>query len=348
MQHTKNNILQGKLLIIIAILALAIVPAFSDQYSQHLFIMVVFFALIAAAWNIVCGFVGELSLGHGVFVGIGGYFSSLLLINLGLSPWLGMIIGAVAAAIFGIIIGYPCFKLKGPYFTLTTIAFAEILRIWVENNENFLDVDIKGAQGILLPQYGNGLATFEFDSKLPYFYIILGMLALTVLVTYLIKSNKIGFYLTAIKSDPDAAESLGIHLAKYKLIAMIISTFIIAFAGTFYAQYFRYIGPTRIFGHDLSVQIALIGLVGGQGSIFGPVIGAAILVPLSEYLSERFGGSLPGFHLFVYGIIMVLVVFYMPKGINNYIVRFVNWIEGKFFRLFKKKKAGGIGGGKSL
>ncbi|NLC84045.1 MAG: branched-chain amino acid ABC transporter permease [Ruminococcaceae bacterium] len=148
-------------------------------------------------------------------------------------------------------------------------------------------------------------------------------------MTFFIKRNKLGFYLTAIKSDPDAAESLGIQLSKYKTIAMVISTFMIAFAGTFYAQYFRYVGPTRVFGIDLSIQIALIGLIGGQGTVFGPFFGALLLVPVSEFLAERFGGSIPGLNLFIYGIIMILVVFFMPKGINDYIIRAFKWLGGK-------------------
>lgn len=331
-QSIKSSLLQNKTLLIIVFLVAIFLPLGLGRYQQHTLIMVLFFAFASSAWNIVCGFVGTVSLGHAVFLGIGGYVSTLLLLYTDLSPWLGMFAGAVIAAVFGIVIGYPCFKLKGPYFTLTTIAFGELIRIWVENNESLFGIDIKGSMGLLLPQTGNNPGKFEFASKLPYYYIILAFLIAALLITYYIKTHKLGFYLTAIKSDPDAAESLGIQLAKYKLIAMIISTFLIAFAGTYYAQYYRYLGPTRIFGNDLSVQIALIALIGGQGTVLGPLFGAILLVPISELLSEKFGGSLPGLHLFIYGVIMILVVYYMPNGIHDYVIKLYLKIKGSFVK----------------
>ena len=323
-------------LLILGIVLLLVLPLFLASYYQHILILVLFYAFAASAWNIVCGFVGTLSLGHAVYLGLGGYISTVLLVNANVSPWIGMFIGAAITCLFGVLIGYPCFRLKGPYFALTSIALGELLRIWVENNESFFGIDIKGSMGILLPQTGNKASAFEFAGKLPYYYIILGFFAIAVLITYLIKRSKIGYYLTAIKSDPDAAESLGINLTKYKLIAMGISTFLIAFAGTFYAQYFRYIGPTRIFGGDLSVQIALIALIGGQGTVLGPFWGSILITILSEFLSAKFGGELPGLHLFILGIAMILVVFYMPQGINSYLVRGYGWLERKMASLTKK------------
>lgn len=288
-----------------------------NRYTMNIFIMVLFYAFMGSAWNIVCGFVGELSLGHSAFVGVGGYVSSLMLIHLKFSPWFGMLAGIVISIIFGMIIGYPCFRLRGPYFTLTTIAFAELLRIYVTNTDVApLGIPLKGAMGLLLPISGNSFGNFMFKSKNPYYYIILCFLLISITLTYIIRRNRLGYYLIAIKSDPNAAESLGINITKYKLIAMAISSGLIACAGTFYAQFFAYIGPERIFGMDLSVQIALIALIGGQGTVIGPVLGALVLVPLSELLNAHLGGSLAGLHLFVYGLIMVIVVLFMPNGIH--------------------------------
>lgn len=329
----KRKFLQNKLFLIIGAVLLLVAPLPFGTYEQSILIMVLFYAFAATAWNIVCGYVGTLSLGHAVFVGLGGYISTLLLLHAGLSPWIGMFIGAAITCLFGVLVGFPCFRLKGPYFTLTTIALGEILRIWVLNNEYFFGIDIKGSMGLLLPHTGDQAIAFEFANKTTYYYIILGFLVIGTIVSYYIKNSKLGYYLTAIKSDPDAAESLGIRLARYKLIAMAISTFMIAFAGTFYAQYYRYVGPDRIFGGDLSVQIALIALVGGQGTVFGPLFGAILLVPISELLSQLFGGALPGLHLFIYGIIMILVVFFMPNGIHDYVMKLFNWIERGFWRL---------------
>jgi branched-chain amino acid transport system permease protein len=304
------------------LLLLLVLPLYvGNTYSLGICILVLYYAFMASAWNIVCGFLGELSLGHSVFVGLGGYTSTLLFVNLGWSPWLGMVFGALVAGLTGIIIGYPCFRLRGPYFTLTTIAFAELLREYVQNSEvGPFDIPLNGSMGLLLPLHGPSLAQIEFQSKISYYYLILAFLLLVVLVTYFVKVHRLGYFLVAIRSDPDAAASLGINITKYKLIAMVISCCLIAFGGSFYAQYFRYIGPERIFGLDLSIQIALIALIGGQGTIFGPIIGALLLVPLGEFLSNNFGGNLPGLHLFIYGVTMMLVVLYLPKGIYSFVV----------------------------
>lgn len=179
---------------------------------------------------------------------------------------------------------------------------------------------------------------YEFRSKLGYYYVAFILLAIGVFVTWKMSRSKLGYYLVAIRSDDDAARSLGINVTKYKLIAMGISCFMISLAGTFYAQYFRYIGPDRIFGYDLAVQIALIALIGGQGTVMGPVIGAVVLVPLSEYLSATFAGTMSGLNLFLYGVIMMLVVYFMPHGLCEYIVKAAQWIEEKLFGAHGKKK----------
>lgn len=333
--NERTGFFQGKIFAILGLLILLIVPNFVSTNVQIVFILILFYALCASCWNIVCGFVGELSLGHAVFLGVGAYISSLLLMDCSLSPWIGMFIAAIITAAFGVIVGLPCFRLHGPYFALTTIALGELIRIFVENNETVFGINIRGAMGLVLKQTGNQLVAFEFANKITYYYVLVALVAITILVTWLIKNSKLGFYLTAIKSDPDAAESLGIKLTKYKLIAMGISCFMISFAGTFYAQYFRYVGPSRIFSHDMSVQIALIALVGGQGTVFGPLMGACLLVPITEFLSEEFGGTLPGLHLFIYGIVMILVVLYMPKGIYNPVTKFFKMVEEKLFGLGK-------------
>lgn len=335
MNHTQSNdksLMASKwryLLLAACFLLILSLPLYiTSPYNLGIFILVLYFAFMASAWNIVCGFLGELSLGHCVFVGFGGYTSTLLLTNLGLSPWIGMIAGAVVAGLTGVIIGYPCFRLRGPYFTLTTIAFAELLRVYLYSTEvGPFGLPLKGAMGLLLPMRGESLAAMEFRSKVPFFYVILAFLVVSLLITYYIQKTRLGYFLVAIRSDHDAAASLGINITKYKLIAMAISCSLIALGGSFYAQYFRYIGPERIFGIDLSVEIALIALVGGQGTLFGPVIGAFILVPVSEFLSENFGGNIPGFSLFIYGVVMMLVVMYLPKGVWSYLSKLAGMLD---------------------
>src|SRR5512136_1800484 len=161
---------------VIAILLLAVPLGVTDEYYLHVFVATLYFAYMASAWNIVCGYTGQLSLGHSALSGIGGYISTLLLINAGLSPWIGMVVGAICAAAVGVLVGWPCFRLRGPYFALTTIAFAEILRIWTENTEEIFGVELRGAQGLSVPLKGHVPSRFQFDGKMPYYFIIIAFL----------------------------------------------------------------------------------------------------------------------------------------------------------------------------
>ncbi len=229
-----------------------------DEYYLHVLIMILFFAYMGSAWNIICGYVGQLSLGHSALSGIGGYISVLLFINLGLTPWVGMFIGAICTTVVAVIIGFPCFRLRGPYFALTTIAFAEILRIWVENTEVFMGIELKGAMGLLLPLKGHAPALFQFAHKQPYYYIILIMLVIVLGTTFWMERSRLGFYLKAIRGDQDAAEALGIYSTRYMLTAMGMSAFFTALGGSFYAQFLRYINPERNMGIDLSMDMALM------------------------------------------------------------------------------------------
>ncbi|MBD2746731.1 branched-chain amino acid ABC transporter permease [Microvirga aerilata] len=303
------------LALIVLLLAAGLPLVTQDSFFIHSAIMVLFFAYMATAWNFLCGYVGQLSLGHAMFSGMGGYVSVLLFTTFGLSPWLGMIVGGLAAAALSVVIGYPTFRLKGPYFTLTTIAFAEIVRIWVENTDTFLGFHIKGAEGLVVPMVGESFAAFQFGGKIPYYYIILGMLALAILATLIMERSKLGYCLKAIRGDRDAAEALGISPTRYTLTAFAISAFMTALGGSFYAQFFRYINPERNMGTELSIDMALMSIIGGQGTAFGPLIGALILTPLAEVTRGYLGGTFLGLHLVIYGIVLMLAVLYFPKGV---------------------------------
>ena len=294
-----------------------------NEYYLHVLVGVLFSAYLASAWNIVCGYTGQLSLGHAALCGIGGYVSTLLFINLGLSPWVGMLIGALCAMAVGVFVGYPCFRLRGPYFALTTIAFAEILRIWVENTEEVFGVELRGAQGIMVPLKGQIPWLFQFTSKIPYYYIISAMLLVVMVVTFWMERSRMGFYLKAIRADQDAAEALGINATRYLLSAMALSSFLTALGGSFYAQYFRYINPERNMGLDLSIEVALIGIVGGQGTVLGPVLGAFLLTPAGEISRGFLGGKFMGLHLVIYGLVLVLAVLFLPKGLIQPIRQFL-------------------------
>ncbi|WP_206811634.1 branched-chain amino acid ABC transporter permease [Paradesulfitobacterium ferrireducens] len=280
-----------------------------------MFIMFLFNAYLASGWNIISGFAGQLSLGHAAFVGIGAYTSTILFVQWGISPWIGMIFGGVIAAIFGWLIGYPVFKLRGPYYALATIAYGEIIRIFIQNTKAVGPIELKGAEGILIPFKGSSPALFQFETKAAYYYVALAMFLLVLLLSYKIKNSKMGYYLSAIGNDQDAAESLGVNTSKMKLTASAISAFVMALGGTFYAQFLLYINPQGVLSGDFSTEIAVIGIIGGEGTVFGPVLGSLILTPLSELTRIYLGGRFAGVHLLAYGLILMAVVTHIPHGV---------------------------------
>jgi len=314
---TKSGYGRMATLLVVAagVVALALPIAMPDPYFVHSCIVVLLFAYMATSWNFVCGYFGQLSIGHAMFAGVGGYATVLIFSRLGISPWLGMLVGGVLAAMLSVVVGYPTFRLKGPYFALTTIAFAEMIRIWVENTDTFLGIPLNGAAGITVPLVGESWVAFQFNGKTPYYYVILVMLVLALLATWRLERSKLGFYLKAIRGDRDAAEALGISPARYQLVALAISAFMTGVGGGFYAQFFRYVNADRLIGVEFSIDLALMSIIGGQGTVFGPLLGAVLLTPIAEITRGHLGGVLPGLHIVIYGIILILAVLYLPKGL---------------------------------
>ncbi|MHC1762253.1 MAG: branched-chain amino acid ABC transporter permease [Negativicutes bacterium] len=311
-------------ILVALLLAIAFVPVFDDDpYFLQIFIMIMLFAYWGTAWNIISGFGGQMSLGHSAFAGIGAYTSTVLFINYHLSPWLGMFVGGLVAGGFGLLIGYPCFKLRGTYFTLATIAFLNVIRILVLANQTVLGFDIRGAQGLSVPWRGDSLVNMEFLSKTPYYYLIFGLLLIILLVSYAIKESKMGYYLAAIKTNQEAANSLGVDVTRYKLLAQFISVFFTAIGGTFYAQFILFIDPQRLFGAELSLEMAIIALIGGQGTVLGPLIGAFILVPVAEATRAHISGDLAALPVILYGMSLMVIIYYLPEGIHKYLGRWI-------------------------
>ncbi|MGH7333660.1 MAG: ABC transporter permease subunit [Candidatus Rokuibacteriota bacterium] len=292
-----------------------------DEYWIQVLIWVMFFAYLSAAWNLIGGFAGQYSIGHAGLVGIGAYTSSLLLIHAGLTPWIGMLVGGVLAALVGGLIGYPCFRLRGAFFSLVTIAFAEMLRVGLELTDRLGPLEINGVRGLLLPVAGDRPWQFQFTSKRPYYYVMLALLLLVLAAGWAVKRSRLGYYLAAIRDDEDAVAALGINPARVKLAAMMLSSFFAALGGTFYAQLVGYITPTRTISLDFSVQMVIMAVLGGIGTVLGPLWGALVLVPIAEITRALWGGSLQGIHLIVYGALLILVILYWPQGIDPWIRR---------------------------
>lgn len=319
-------------LILLGMLALGLPLVIRSATYLHILILVYFYAYLTTSWNLVGGFAGVLPLGHAAFVGIGAYASTILSLQYGVSPWLGMVVGGVLASLVGILIGLPTFKMRGAYFALATIAFGEGLRVMVENIDYIGPLNINGPRGLQIPPLNTGMAEFMFTSKEPYYYIILIMLAGVLLLTGWISRSKLGYSLNAGGEEPEAAMALGVNVAKAKLMAMALSSFLTALAGTFYAQFTLYIHPKSIISLDLSFEIAFIALIGGRGSIAGPVLGALLLRPVSDFSRIYFGDTLPGLHLVIFGVILILVMIFQPRGLQEPMTRLYRWAVDRLFQ----------------
>lgn len=306
----------AKRIVLLALLAFALVlPSLVANASQlNYAILVLMIAQAGVAWNILGGYAGQVSLGHAAFYGIGAYTSTQLLLAFGLSPWLGMLAGGVVAVLFALAIGWPCFRLKGHYFAMATIAIAEILQVVVTNWDW-----LGGAVGISLPLAETGWRGFVFNkSNDPYYYIILGLLLLTLGASRLIERSFLGYYFRAIKDEPDAARSIGIDLKRYKLIAIAASSFLTALGGTFYAQKELFIDPGSTMATSLSIKIALVAILGGVGTLGGPVVGALILTAIEELTRALFGGTGRGTDLIIYALLIIGVAVFYPSGITGW------------------------------
>lgn len=318
---------------IFGILVLALVLLFpavvSQQFVINSFCLVFLYAYWASSWNILGGYTGQMSLGHACFVGLGAYTTSVLFSHFHCTPWIGLLAAGLVAGLVSLIIGIPCFKLKGSYFTLSTVALCHVFRIVFNTNDSMFGLKTGAAQGMKLSWRG-GLAAMQFLDKRSYYYIILGMLLLVLFISYSIKRSKMGYYLAAIRTNQDAAASLGVNVMGMKLAAMFISAFFTAMGGGLYAMFLQYIDPNSVFAYDLSVKIMVLAVVGGGGTLWGPIVGASLLVPVQQILNSRLGANLAGLALAVYGIVLMLVIYFMPKGFWDTILKWVRELREKF------------------
>ena len=295
-----------------ALVAVALaLPLISSPFALDIFIRVLLFAFIGVAWNLMGGYAKQLSLGHAAFFGLGAYTSTILLIRFGISPWIGMVAGGVVAMLASLPIGALCFRLRGPYFAIATIATAQVLMLLFLKFRDFA----WGAEGTTLPNLGDAPLMMQFDSKSAYYYVALALLALGLAITYSIEHSWMGFYLVAVGEDEDAAEAVGVDTTKIKRHIYLISAFLTALAGTFYVEYIYFIDPNTVFSFNISVEAALVSIVGGVGTLWGPVVGTVLLEATSALLQSWFGSGHGGVQLTVYSLILIGVILWRPNGL---------------------------------
>jgi branched-chain amino acid transport system permease protein len=295
--------------VVVAVL-FALVPLFvQDMFTIQVLLMVLLFGALGAAWNLVGGFLGRISFGHGVFVGVGAYTTILLLHHLKLTPLLGIPAGALVCALLAWLVGGPTLRLSGHYFAMATIALLQIGLLLLINWEW-----AGGAVGIEAP-IGDAPWMLLFRTKVPYYWIAVAMALLTFLVTYFLVHSRTGFYWRAINGDEAASRSLGVPADRYKMLAFVLSAAITGAWGGFFAMYVGFIDPESMFSLTLSVQVVLVTILGGVGTLVGPWIGAAVLLPLSEGTRVLWGSSGLGLDLLVFGLAILLVTLFLPGGL---------------------------------
>jgi len=311
-QDSKNRPLWGALILVVAI-----APLFSgNQYLLSIAVMTLLYAYLALSWNVLGGIAGQLSLGHSAYFGIGAYASTWFFIHMGISPWIGMWIGAALAVVAAVIVGMSSLHLRGAYYALATLASAMVLKTLVENADDLLG----GPRGMEVTLLRNAPWQFQYTSKEFYYVIALVFVALAVFINWRILRSRYGYYLAAVRNEQDAALALGVPTTRYKLYAAMISAAMTAIGGTFYAQFVLFVSPDKVFGANLGVVIAVVCIIGGRGTLWGPVLGALLLLP-SEELARSFSGGMLGADMMLYGLLLMLVIWYEPRGLVTILQR---------------------------
>lgn len=312
-------------LIAVAVLVVVLIPLplLLPVAQQAVAVRVLIFALLSIGWNVMSGFGGMFSFGHAAFFGLGAYTSAWLLVEKGVSPWIGILAGMVAAALFGILVGFLAlrYRLRGAYFALSTFAFAEMLRL-IATNSDFVNravgynVPLRDEFSLWFIQFAPGSAR--------YFWVALGLTGVALVVSILFLRSRTGRFTVAVRDDEDAAAALGIPVMRTKLITIALSAAISSVAGSFYVQYYFFIDPDGAFGSSVSIQAILPAVIGGVATIWGPVIGAAILGPLNDLTATLlrnppaaldFLQGRAGLDVMVYALLLVLIVLLLPQGV---------------------------------
>ncbi len=306
-------------LALLFLLPFSIIPALDAEgaaFWQHIFVTIFVFAAMACAWNILGGFAGQLSLGQTIFYGIGGYAAAMLNQHFAIIPWLAGPVGAAVAIVVAIFIAWPCLRLRGPFFALSTIAFLEVIRLLAIHFKDFTG----GSAGLPIPMFVGtemriGWAWMLFREKENYLFIAFGLMLLCLAASWLVRRSRLGFYLVAVREREDAAKAVGVNTTAVKLSAFALSAALTSLVGTFHGVYLNFIDPETMFSLPLAIQVAMFALIGGLGTVTGPIWGTLLVVPIAEAARGWLGAAANGLHGLVYGVVLVVVVLTMPHGL---------------------------------
>jgi branched-chain amino acid transport system permease protein len=301
--------------IVVAIALLAAVPfVTTSNVVLNFLVMALIIALVGQGWNVLGGYGGQYSFGHAAFFGTGAYVSAILQMRYGVNAWLAFAIGIAAGALVGAVVGAMTFRtgLRGSYFALVTLAFAEVLRIVASV------APVTGAGVGTLIKLDLRPEAFQFQSRAPFYWIILALVGISLLIVHAIENSRFGAYLVAVRENEETARALGVDATRVKVIAMTVSAAITAAGGGFYAQYFLFLDAPIAYGPWISIEALLAPIIGGIGTVFGPLLGALVVKTLGE-LTKLATGDAPGLDLVIYGLVLVAVIGFAPRGISGLI-----------------------------
>ncbi len=317
-RHLLEGVPRRGLAMLAALLILLLVfPLFASRYLLAVGFLILYFAYVGQAWNIMMGFAGQLSLGHALYVGLGAYAAAALYVHYGLSPWIGLVAALAVCALAGAVIGFLAFRfgVGGVYFAILTIAFAEFARIGFDHF-----AWVRGSSGLFLPVVNyteNDLWNLRGGPAM-FYYLMLGLTAGAFVLCHVLLRSRMGYYWLAIRESPEAAQALGVNLFRYKMIAVMLSAAMTALAGVVFAFYYNNLFPEQIFHISRSIELILGPIIGGIGTLVGPLVGALLLTGLAEGLRElmlQMGIDLPGVKQVFYGTCLLLVVMFLPNGV---------------------------------
>jgi branched-chain amino acid transport system permease protein len=316
---------------VILLFIFVLIPVFVRQtYILQILIVAMLYSYLCSSWNIIGGYAGQFALGNGVYIGIGAYVSAILFVYFNISPWIGMIAGGLLSVIFAVIISTPCFRLSGTYFSLATVAFLFVVRFIMLSQTTIFGLETYGGIGLIIP-YQGGFWSMHLSKK-GYYYLILALLALILAVSAWIRRSKMGYYLAAIQTNQGAASTIGVNVVMYKLFSQCISAFSMSIGGTFYAFFLLNVSPFAVFGFNMSLVIMIYCIIGGSGTLWGPVLGAMFLSILTETLRVRVGASVAPLATIFFGILLIFIVRFIPGGLiailRGLVKRGYLWLQG--------------------
>jgi branched-chain amino acid transport system permease protein len=313
----------GKVLGLLLLFGFVVAPVMADRYLLSVLILVFYFAYLGQAWNLLMGFAGQLSLGHALYLGLGAYTATALWTMFGIGPWLGVFVAIPVATTAGLLIGWLGwrFAIEGVYFALLTIAFAEFTRIGFDNWQV-----TGGAGGLFLPVNGEAAGKWWNlgGGPLLYYYLSLTLATAATVLIAALRQSPLGYRWLAVREDPEAAQAVGINIFRARMLAMLISSGMTAVGGVFYGFYYRNLFPSQVFDISRSIELILAPIIGGLGTVFGPIVGAIVLTPLGEALTalvQRLGVNAPGAKAIFYGLTLMAIISLQPNGVWPWLAR---------------------------